>query len=124
MKTSKQQKIRIAQRHLSVKLHVTTNPVFLAQQSYPGLKTEMYFCKDKGIFLFQSGLASVRKNKTRLILIIKRVIHIKALLTMARIHKVRFELRPRFELKPPFVSPNLLLFFTNQVCKKRVKCVI
>ena len=44
--------------------------------------------------------------------------------TMARIHKARFELRPRFELKPPFVSPNLLLFFTNQVCKKRVKRVI
>ena len=42
----------------------------------------------------------------------------------AQIHKARFELRPRFELKPPFVSPNLLLFFTNQVCKKRVKRVI
>ena len=37
--------------------------------------------------------------------------------SLARIHKARFE------LKPPFVSPNLL-FFTNQVCKKRVKRVI
>ena len=29
--------------------------------------------------------------------------------------------QPRFVDKPPFVSTNLLLCFTNQVCKKRVK---
>ena len=33
----------------------------------------------------------------------------------------RFVDKHRFVDKPPFVSTNLLLFFTNQVCKKRVK---
>ena len=36
----------------------------------------------------------------------------------------RFVDKPRFVDRPSFVSPNLLLFSTNQVCKKRVKRVI